>query len=55
LAGVSVDYVLGVINVGSAEAPDAKVLRMIKRAEATLELEADKQIDYTNQTPLERK
>jgi len=41
LASVSVDDVRDVINVSSAEVPDAKVLKMIKRAEVTLELEID--------------
>jgi len=36
---VSVDDVCDVINVGSAEVSDAKVLKMIKRAEVTLEHE----------------
>jgi hypothetical protein len=43
LASVSVDDVPDVINVGSAEVPDAKVLKMIKRAEVTLELETSPQ------------
>ena len=43
---VSVDDVRDVVNVGSAEVPDAKVLKMIKRAEVTLELETGKEIDY---------
>jgi len=33
----SVDDVRDVINVSSVEVPDAKVLKMIKRAEVTLE------------------
>jgi len=48
LASVSVDDVRDVINVSSAEVPDAKVLKMIKRAEVTLELEASKETDYSN-------
>jgi len=36
LASVSVDDVRDVINVSSAEVPDAEVLKMIKRAEVTL-------------------
>jgi len=44
LAGVSVDDVRDVINVSSAEVPDAKVLKMIKRAEVTLEVETEKEI-----------
>jgi len=39
VASVSVDDVRDVISVSSAEAPDAKVLKMIKRAEVTLELD----------------
>jgi len=39
LTSVSADDVRDVINVSPAEVPDAKVLKMIKRAEVTLELE----------------
>ena len=39
LASVSVDDVRDVVNVSSAEVPDFKVLKMIKRAEVTLVLE----------------
>jgi len=45
LASVGVDDVRDVINVSSAEVPDAKVLKMVKRAEVTLELETGKEID----------
>jgi hypothetical protein len=38
LASVSVDDVHDAVNVNSAEVPDAKVLKMLKRAEVTLEL-----------------
>jgi hypothetical protein len=48
LASVGVNNVRDVINVGSAEVPDAKVSKMIKRAEVTLELETDREIDYSN-------
>jgi len=41
VASVSVDDVRDVINVSSTEVPDAKVLKMIKRAEVTLELETE--------------
>jgi len=54
LASVSVDDVRDVVNVGSAEVPDAKVLKMIKRAEVTLELETGKEIDYSNCTDAEK-
>ena len=46
MASVSVDDVRDVINISSAEVPDFKITNMIKRAEVTLELETDKQIDY---------
>jgi len=36
LASVSVDDVRDVVNVSSAEVPDAKVLKIIKRAEVML-------------------
>ena len=36
MASVSVDDVCDVINVSSAEVPDAKVLKIIKRAEVML-------------------
>jgi hypothetical protein len=45
---VSADDVRDVINVTSEEIPDSKVLKMIKRAEVTLELELDKQVDSTD-------
>ena len=49
MASVSADDVRDVINVSSAEVPDDKVLKMIKRAEVTLELETNnKEIDYSN-------
>ena len=54
LASASVDDVRDVINIGSAEVPDAKVLKMLKRAEVTLELELGKEIDYQNCTDAEK-
>jgi hypothetical protein len=54
LASVSADDVRDVINVSSAEVPDVKVLKMIKRAEVTLELETGKEIDYSNCTDAEK-
>jgi len=45
---VSVDDVRDVINVSSAEVPDAKVLKMMKPAEVTLELEIDQGILQPN-------
>lgn len=47
MASVSVDDVRDAINVNSAEIPDAKVLKMIKRAEVTLELLIDRGVDYS--------
>jgi hypothetical protein len=42
---VSVDDVRDVINISAADVPDVKVLKMIKRAEVTLELELGREID----------
>jgi len=54
LATVSVDDVRDVINVSSSEVPDAKVLKMVKRAEVTLELETDREINYENCSDAEK-
>lgn len=54
MASVSADDVRDAINVASAEIPDAKVLKMIKRAEVTLELEIGKEIDYASCTDAEK-
>jgi len=54
LATVSVDDVRDVVNISSAEVPDEKVLKMIKRAEVTLELEMNLEIDYANCTDAEK-
>ena len=54
MASVSVDDVRDVINVSSDEVSDAKVLKMVKRAEVTLELETDKEIDYNSCTDAEK-
>jgi len=54
LANVSVDDVHDVINVSATDIPDAKVLKMIKRAEVTLELELGKEIDYADCTDAEK-
>ena len=45
---MSVDDIRDVINLNAADVPDAKVLKMIKRAEVTLELELGKEIDYND-------
>jgi hypothetical protein len=54
LASVSADDVRDVINVSSAEVPDVKVLKMIRRAEVTLELETGKEIDCSNCSDAEK-
>ena len=54
LATVSADDVRDVINIPSVEIPDAKVLKMIKRAEVALELETSRQIDYAECTDAEK-
>ena len=54
MASVSADDIRDVVNVSSAEVPDAKVLKMVKRAEVTLELETSKEIDYSNCTDAEK-
>jgi uncharacterized membrane protein AbrB (regulator of aidB expression) len=54
LASVTVDDVRDVINISLAEVPDAKILKMLKRAEVTLELELGKEIDHQNCTDAEK-
>lgn len=54
LASVSVDDVRDVINISVADVPDGKVLKMIKRAEVTLELELGREIDYMDCTDSEK-
>ena len=43
-----------VINISLADVPDAQVMKMLKRAEVTLELELGKEIDYSNCTDAEK-
>jgi len=43
-----------VLNVEDSDIPDAKVLKMIKRAEVTLELELRKELDYANCTDAQK-
>ena len=54
LAAVTVNDVRDVINVASAEMSDAVILKMIKRAEVTLELELGKEIDYQDCSEAEK-
>ena len=48
MVSVTVDDVRDVINISSSDIPDAKVTKMLKRAEVTLELETDEEIDYSD-------
>ena len=54
MANVSISDVRDTINVSDADIPDAKLQKMIKRAEVTLELELGKEIDYNNCTEAEK-
>jgi hypothetical protein len=54
LASVTVEDVWDTLNVGDSDIPDAKVLKMIKRAEVTLELELRAEIDYANCTDAQK-
>ncbi len=54
LASVSADDVRDVINVTSEEIPGDKILKMIKRAQVTLELETDKTVDSSNCSDAEK-
>ena len=54
MASVTVDDVRDVINVSQADVPDSKIVKMIKRAEVTLELETGKEIDYNNCSDAEK-
>ena len=54
MVSVSVDDVRDVININSADIPDTKVLKMVKRAEVTLELELGKEIDCNDCTDAEK-
>jgi hypothetical protein len=51
---VSVDDVRDAINVSSSDIPDSKIVKMIKRAEVTLELELGRDIDSENCTEAEK-
>ena len=54
MASVTADDVRDVINVSQADVPDSKILKMVKRAEVTLELELNKEIDYNDCTDAEK-
>jgi len=50
VASVSADDVRDTLNVSVSDIADAKVLKMIKKAEVTLELETSRSIDYDSCT-----
>ena len=54
MASVSISDVRDTINVSETDIPDAKLQKMIKRAEVTLELELGKEIDYADCTEAEK-
>ena len=54
MASVTVEDVRDVINISPTDIPDEKIQKMIKRAETTLELELEKEIDYNNCTEPEK-
>ena len=54
MASVSTDDVRNVLKISSSDIPDAQVLMMIKRTEATLELELNAEIDYANCTDAQK-
>ena len=54
MASVTVEDVRDIINISPTDIPDEKIQKMIKRAETTLELELEKEIDYNNCTEPEK-
>jgi len=50
LASVTADDVRDTINVTAADVADAKVFKMMKKAETTLKLETGRSVDYNNCT-----
>jgi hypothetical protein len=54
LASVTIEDVRDTINISAVDISDAKVLKMIKRAEVTLELELSREIDYSNCSDAEK-
>ena len=51
---MTAEDVRDVVNIGSADVPDVKITKMLKRAEVTLELELGKEIDYQNCSDAEK-
>ena len=54
MANVSVDDVRDVLHVSDADIPEAKALKMIKRAQVTLALELSVDIDYLDCTDAQK-
>jgi hypothetical protein len=54
LANVALSDVRDTINVSDSDIPDAKLQKMVKRAEVTLELELGREIDYADCTEAEK-
>ncbi|MCW4016810.1 MAG: hypothetical protein NWF06_10605 [Candidatus Bathyarchaeota archaeon] len=54
MASVSADDVRDVINITSEEVSDDKISKMIKRAQVTLELETNKQVDSSDCSEAEK-
>ena len=54
MANVSLADIRDAINVSDVDVPDAKLQKMIKRAEVTLELELGKDIDADDCTDAEK-
>ena len=54
MANVSLNDVRDTINVSAADVPDVKLMKMVKRAEVTLELELGKEINSDDCTEAEK-
>lgn len=54
MGSVSAEDVRDALNLKDSDISDAKVLKMIKRAEVTLELELSADIDYQNCTDAQK-
>jgi hypothetical protein len=54
MASVTVDDVRDVLHLSDSDVPDAKVLKMVKRAAVTLGLEVNSVIDYIDCSEAEK-
>lgn len=54
MASVSAEDIRDTLHVNESDIPDAKVLKMIKRAQVTLALELSENIDYLNCTDAQK-